>query len=147
MAGLLFQTPHRFFAEQAETLGFTLPEPGAYAAGMTFLPHSSSDREACKKIVQQYVEAEGQTLLGWRDVPRNSDALGWLAREGEPVIEQVFIKRGAGLDTDAFERKLMVIRKQIERSSGNMSDAAARLGLHRSNLYRKMRQLGMQSDE
>ena len=39
------------------------------------------------------------------------------------------------------------IRKQIERSAGNMTDVAARLGLHRSNLYRKMRQLGLQSDE
>ena len=115
-AGLLFQTPHRFFAEHAETLGFTLPEPGAYCAGMTFLPHSADDRAACKAIVQKFVEAEGQTLLGWRDVPRNSGALGWLARDGEPVVEQVFIKRSAGLDTDAFERKLLVIRKQIERA-------------------------------
>jgi glutamate synthase domain-containing protein 1 len=117
-AGLLFQTPHRFFAEQAETLGFTLPEPGAYSAGMTFLPHAAHDREACKAIVKKFVEAEGQTLLGWRDVPRNSTALGWLARDGEPVIEQVFIKRAAGLDTDAFERKLLIIRKQIERAVG-----------------------------
>jgi DNA-binding NtrC family response regulator len=35
------------------------------------------------------------------------------------------------------------IKKHIERSRGNMTDAAARLGLHRSNLYRKMRQLDM----
>ena len=35
------------------------------------------------------------------------------------------------------------IRKHIEAAGGNMSDAARRMGLHRSNLYRKMRQLGM----
>ena len=35
------------------------------------------------------------------------------------------------------------IRKHIESAGGNMSDAARRMGLHRSNLYRKMRQLGM----
>jgi len=35
------------------------------------------------------------------------------------------------------------IRRVIEQSAGNMSRAAERLGLHRSNLYRKMRQLGM----
>jgi Nif-specific regulatory protein len=35
------------------------------------------------------------------------------------------------------------IKKAIQRCKGNMSDAAERLGLHRSNLYRKMRQLGM----
>ncbi|MDH3719306.1 MAG: sigma-54-dependent Fis family transcriptional regulator, partial [Planctomycetota bacterium] len=38
------------------------------------------------------------------------------------------------------------IRRAIERSGGNMSAAATRLGLHRSNLYRKMRQLGMEED-
>ena len=35
------------------------------------------------------------------------------------------------------------IRKHIEAAGGNMSDAARRMGLHRSNLYRKMRQLEM----
>jgi len=39
------------------------------------------------------------------------------------------------------------IRREIERSSGNMTLAASRLGLHRSNLYRKMRQLGMGTSE
>lgn len=43
--------------------------------------------------------------------------------------------------TDEFQKAY--ITKAIERSGGNMSDAADRLGLHRSNLYRKMRQLGM----
>ena len=37
------------------------------------------------------------------------------------------------------------IRRQVELSGGNMSLAATRLGLHRSNLYRKMRQLGMET--
>ena len=39
------------------------------------------------------------------------------------------------------------IRSAIEACRGNMTDAAARLGLHRSNLYRKMRQLGMETGE
>jgi Nif-specific regulatory protein len=38
------------------------------------------------------------------------------------------------------------IRKMIDSARGNMSAAAKRLGLHRSNLYRKMRQLGMATD-
>ena len=40
--------------------------------------------------------------------------------------------------------QVQYIKKQVERSGGNMTDAAERLGLHRSNLYRKMRQLGME---
>jgi transcriptional regulator with GAF, ATPase, and Fis domain len=43
--------------------------------------------------------------------------------------------------TDEFQKAY--VQKAIERAGGNMSDAAERLGLHRSNLYRKMRQLGM----
>ena len=35
------------------------------------------------------------------------------------------------------------IRQTIDTARGNMTTAAKRLGLHRSNLYRKMRQLGM----
>ena len=35
------------------------------------------------------------------------------------------------------------IQQAIDACEGNMTEAAARLGLHRSNLYRKMRQLGM----
>jgi transcriptional regulator with GAF, ATPase, and Fis domain len=39
------------------------------------------------------------------------------------------------------------IRQAIDRNRGNMSEAARQLGLHRSNLYRKMRQLGMPTTE
>ena len=39
------------------------------------------------------------------------------------------------------------IERHIKRCRGNMTDAAARMGLHRSNLYRKMRQLGMSGDD
>ena len=35
------------------------------------------------------------------------------------------------------------IRRSIKRVQGNMSEAARLLGVHRSNLYRKMRQLEM----
>jgi Nif-specific regulatory protein len=45
--------------------------------------------------------------------------------------------------TDRFQ--IEYIRSHIEQSGGNMSLAATRLGLHRSNLYRKMRQLGMET--
>ena len=37
------------------------------------------------------------------------------------------------------------IQQHIQRARGNMTAAAERLGLHRSNLYRKMRQLGMET--
>ncbi|MBI4559387.1 MAG: glutamate synthase large subunit [Candidatus Hydrogenedentes bacterium] len=115
-AGILIQTPHRFFAEEAERLKIPLPPPGEYAVGMVFLPTETSEREDCICILEKAVRDEGQTLLGWRDVPRDSSAIGFVARRSEPVIRQVLIKRATGLDTDAFERKLYVIRRVVENA-------------------------------
>jgi glutamate synthase (NADPH/NADH) large chain len=115
-AGILVQIPHRFFQAEAERLKFDLPEAGAYGVGMVFLPRDEADRQTCIALVEKGVRDEGQTVLGWRDVPRDSTAIGEIARQGEPVIRQVFIKREGALDVDAFERKLFVIRKVIENA-------------------------------
>ncbi len=109
--GMLMQLPHALFQREAEAMGFALPEPGAYGAGMVFLPQDAVSREACIARINRAVADEGQVLLGWRDVPRDNGVLGWLARSNEPVIMQVFIGAAPGLDRDAFERKLFVIRK------------------------------------
>ena len=111
--GMLLQLPHQFFGEEAEALGFTLPEPGTYGVGMLFLPRDREARDTCMQMMNRVIEEEGQTLLGWREVPRNSEAIGWLARENEPVTYQVFVQGAAGLDTDALERKLYVIRRRV----------------------------------
>ena len=47
--------------------------------------------------------------------------------------------------TDQFQ--IDYIQQAMRRALGNMSQAAELLGLHRSNLYRKMRQLGMHVGE
>jgi Nif-specific regulatory protein len=56
---------------------------------------------------------------------------------------------GSGLTLADASRTFQIqyIRKQIERSKGNMTEAAEQLGLHRSNLYRKMRQLEIPTDD
>ncbi len=126
-AGMIVQTPDRFFRREAERLGFDLPEAGHYAAGMLFLPHSDSDRKTCEAIIERSTTDEGQSILGWRDVPHDANAIGWLAREGMPVIRQVFIKAASGLEVEAFERKLFLIRKVIEHAVGHeqLQDAAS----------------------
>lgn len=54
----------------------------------------------------------------------------------------------AGTLSDATrDFQVAYIQQAIDACRGNMTDAAAKLGLHRSNLYRKMRQLGMQTGE
>ena len=41
--------------------------------------------------------------------------IGRLARNTQPYIEQIFVRRAPGMDQDALERKLYVVRKQAER--------------------------------
>jgi len=112
-AGILLQLPDKLFRAEAKRLGFALPPPGEYGVGMMFLPRNVGTRRACEEALTHFIAAEGQRLLGWRDVPVDNSVLGESIRPIEPVIRQVFIARGANCPTvDAFERKLFVIRKQ-----------------------------------
>jgi glutamate synthase (NADPH/NADH) large chain len=112
-AGILIQIPDALLRPEAAKLGIALPPPGQYAVGMTFLPQNPMDRRNCEAMVEGYVAAEGQKVLGWRDVPVNRAGLGKSVLACEPMIRQVFIARGGNApDQDAFERKLYVIRKQ-----------------------------------
>ena len=112
-AGILIQIPHGLFAAEAERLNITLPAAGEYAVGMLFLPQDADARRLCEEALEANARAEGQVVLGWRDVPVQHSALGESIKPDAPVIRQVFIGKGATIvDTDAFERKLFVIRKQ-----------------------------------
>ncbi len=113
-AGILIQIPHAFFARETEALGFTLPSPGEYGVGMVFLPVDTHDRLICEGIIEKIVREEGLKILGWRDTPINGNTIGRLARASQPYIEQIFVRSGPGMDQDALERKLYVIRKRAE---------------------------------
>jgi glutamate synthase (NADPH/NADH) large chain len=116
-AGLLIQLPDKLLRAEAKRLGFSLPKPGQYGVGMMFLPRNPATRQACEETLEYYVQAEGQRVLGWRDVPVDSSVLGESIKPVEPVIRQIFIARGTNCeDLDAFERKLFVIRKQTHLS-------------------------------
>ena len=111
-AGILVRIPDRLLREECAALGFHLPAPGRYGVGMVFLPKDEPARRACEEAFAEVAAAEGQRLLGWRDVPVDSSVLGESVKPNEPRIRQVFIARGPGCaDVDAFERKLLVIRK------------------------------------
>ena len=114
-AGILIQMPDAFMRKEATKLGINLPAHGSYACGTAFLPQTKNGREACESIVARVIHEEAQTLLGWRDVPRDNSNIAQAAKDVEPVMRQVFIGRGENVeDQNAFERKLFVIRKRIE---------------------------------
>ncbi|MGI9317585.1 MAG: glutamate synthase large subunit [bacterium] len=112
-AGMLLQISDRFFREVVD---FELPTYGRYAIGMVFLPRTRAGQAETHGIIERYILDESQILLGWRDVPVDNSNLGESVRPTEPIIRQVFIGcRESIQDQDEFERKLFVIRKQIEK--------------------------------
>ncbi len=111
-AGILIQIPDTFFREEMAAQGIKLPPAGQYGIGMVFLPREPASRLACEYEIERAIKDEGQNLIGWRDVPVDSEDLGESVKKVEPVIRQVFIGRSAAIRvTDALERKLYVIRK------------------------------------
>ena len=112
-AGILIQIPDRFLREATTEAGFQLPDAGRYAIGMIFLPQQDQTRAQCQALIEKTIADEGQTLLGWRDVPTDNRGLGDSVKDVEPVVRQVFIASTVE-NQDDFERKLFVIRKLIE---------------------------------
>ena len=120
-AGILIQIPDQFYRDEMAKQGVELPPPGEYGVGMVFLPKENASRIACEQEIERAVRIEGQVVLGWRNVPIDSEMpMSPRVREKEPVIRQIFIGRGQDvMVTDALERKLYVIRK----SSGHAIQA------------------------
>jgi glutamate synthase (ferredoxin) len=113
-AGVLIQIPHAFFDRECTRLGFALPPPGEYGIGMVFLPVSPQERVLCEGILEKIVSEEGLSVLGWRDTPIDASSIGRLARGTQPYIEQIFVRSAPGMDQNALERKLYVVRKRAE---------------------------------
>jgi len=128
-AGILTALPHEFLAKVARAdLGTELPAPGRFSAGIVFLPQDSEQRAKCRATVEQVCAEEGQVMVGWRVVPTDPDKadIGPTARTACPHIEQVFIAAADGIEGEAFERKLYLIRKRAShalRQDESMSQA------------------------
>ncbi|MDR2654623.1 MAG: glutamate synthase large subunit [Oscillospiraceae bacterium] len=114
-AGILFQIPHAFMKRVCQNQDITLPEEGGYGVAMLF---ASPDSARCKKTVGMFsdiVKSEGLEVLGVREVPTYDGNIGKTAREVQPDILQIFIRKPAGMSAGDFERELYVISKISER--------------------------------
>ncbi len=115
-AGILVQIPDRFFREEMAAQGVTLPKAGEYAVGHFFFPQDEQQIAHFKQVIAEVCQSEGQTLIGYRDVPVDNSSLSKAPEIAatEPRQIQVFI--GAGRDAatqDQFERRLFLLRKVI----------------------------------
>ncbi|MFV0506000.1 MAG: glutamate synthase large subunit [Bacteroidales bacterium] len=108
-AGILTQIPHGFFISQ----GLNLPPESCYGAGLVFLPRNKEAREKCMEMVEDTISDEGLEFITSRNVPVNSDVLGEIAKQSEPFIIQIFVT--GNFEPDTLDRKLYLVRKQIEK--------------------------------
>jgi len=114
-AGCLIQIPDRIFRDWARGAGVDLPASGDYAVAMCFLPRQEAARDTAIGQFEHFIRVEGQILLGWREVPVDTTGLGEAVLAQMPVIRQAIIARGPKIsDQDAFERKILAIRKQTQ---------------------------------
>ncbi|HZB29539.1 MAG TPA: glutamate synthase large subunit [Streptosporangiaceae bacterium] len=108
-AGILTQLPDAFFREVTD---FALPAPGAYAAGLAFLPTDEVRRAKAIEIIERIAAEEGLTVIGWRELPHDPNFCGPAAHRVMPHLAQLFLaadadgphagRRGIDLDRVVF---------------------------------------------
>jgi len=115
-AGCLIQIPDALYRAWAAEAEIDLPPAGEYGVAMCFLPQDAGTRVVAVDQFENFIRVEGQVLLGWREVPVSIQGLGKTVLDEMPVIRQAFVGRGPNFkgDQDAFERKLLTIRKQVQ---------------------------------
>jgi len=112
-AGCLIQIPDLLLRAWADGERLSLPQAGDYAVAMCFLPRDEASRAAAVERFERFIRIEGQLLVGWREVPVETAGISAGVLASMPAIRQAVIARGPNVkDQDAFERKLLAIRKQ-----------------------------------
>ncbi len=116
--GILLQISHKFFKKAAKEIGINLLSERDYAVGMFFFPQNELARNQAKKMFEIIADKEGLEVLGWRNVPSDTNAIGKRALDCMPAIMQCFIKRPSGVKKGLdFDRKLYVARRVFEQSN------------------------------
>ena len=115
-AGILVQMPDEFFRSQSNTWNTDLPKQGQYGVGMTFLPMDTEVSNECKQIIEKCISEENMELLQWRAVPVDTTKIGVLANQSRPTIEQFFVQSANEIAEQAFEIKLFILRRSIEKA-------------------------------
>lgn len=111
--GLLLQKPDRFLRMVAEERGWRLAKN--YAIGMLFLSRDAEQARDAQRIVEEELQNETLSIVGWREVPVNQEVLGEIALSSMPRIEQIFINAPAGWRPRDLERRLFIARRRIEK--------------------------------
>lgn len=84
---------------------------------MLFLSRDAEQARDAQRIVEEELQNETLSIVGWREVPVNQEVLGEIALSSMPRIEQIFINAPAGWRPRDLERRLFIARRRIENVS------------------------------
>ena len=108
-AGILIRVPDAFYRAE---VSFTLPVEGSYATGIAFIAQGAEVRTQITKLADE----EGLTVLGWRELPINSSALGKTALSVMPRFEQLFVAGKKNESGIILDRLAFALRKRAEHA-------------------------------
>ena len=114
-AGVLTQIPYPLFRKYLRAEGLPVPEDRDLGVGVLFLPQDPALKFQSKAFFEAAIAAEGLTFLVWREVPVDKSCIGKRARATCPCIMQALIKRDAAVSDAAFERRLFLAMKGMNR--------------------------------
>ncbi|MDY2941351.1 MAG: hypothetical protein SOS98_03360 [Varibaculum sp.] len=114
-AGILMQIPDKFMRAAAP---FKLPEQGEYAVGMAFMPTDENERERARTQITEIIEDCELDLLGWREVPVNTETLSPISLGAMPHFEQLFVTGGEYQNGIDLDRYTFVLRRHIQNEVG-----------------------------
>jgi len=114
--GVLAQLPRELFRRHLEDRGLPPVPADELAVGTFFFPpEADGGHRRCRELVEGTFRRGELELLAWRRVPTRPEVLGEVARASCPEVLQALVRRPANLGPDAFERRLYLTRRRIER--------------------------------
>ena len=119
-AGITIQMPDAFMRKISTQEGIKLPNEGRYAVAMCFLPNDDHLNAVVRAELEKRSKDNGMAILGWREVPVDSNVIGMSARSIMPKIAQLFVSAPDDVNGDDFERRLYLSRKSTEKQLLNI---------------------------
>ncbi|MFL6436769.1 MAG: glutamate synthase large subunit [Terriglobales bacterium] len=116
-AGLTTALPTRLLEHFLRQAGVQIDSNSRLAIGMLFVHVDEVASGAA--LLNLALQSEGLTLLCWREVPVNLEALGQTALTSMPVIRQAIVAAPTSLNPDEFESRLHRARKRFEQANLN----------------------------
>ncbi|WP_130865517.1 glutamate synthase large subunit [Acidipropionibacterium timonense] len=114
-AGILVQVPDAFLRR---VTGLRLPEPGAYAVGLAFMPVDEAKRARARAAIELVAADEGIEVLGWRQVPVHTHTLSPVSLSTMPHFEHLLIRARDGRTGMDLERLAFVLRRRAQHEAG-----------------------------